>query len=90
MVTLVTVVTVRDALIALQKRKSLTDTQMAALLGCSRPYWNLIRNGKRAFPREFAIRAAGVWPELTRYLLDMAEESASPVANTPQPAAEVA
>ena len=87
MVTLVTVVTVRDALIALQQRKGLTDAEMAERLGCSRPYWNLIRHGKRAFPRDMAIRAAGAWPELTRHLLDMAEQS---VPNTAQTPAEVA
>lgn len=55
---------------------------MAQRLGCSRPYWNLIRNGKRPLTHELAVRAAGTWPELTRHLLDMAEASVMSVAHT--------
>jgi plasmid maintenance system antidote protein VapI len=66
---------VLTTLVALQEREHLTDAAMAARLGCSRTYWNLIRNGHRALPHEMAVRAAGTWPELTRHLLDMAHAS---------------
>jgi plasmid maintenance system antidote protein VapI len=72
----------KDALVTLQQRDGLTDTEMALRLGCSRPYWNMIRHGKRTFPSDMAVRAAGVWPELTRHLLDMAEDSVRSVANS--------
>lgn len=76
-----------QALTQLQRERQLSDRQMALRLGCSRPYWNLIRNGKRPITHEIAVRAAGTWPELTRHLLDMAEESVMSVANTPRTAA---
>lgn len=73
--------TMLEALIALQNRHGLTDGQMAEALGCSRPYWNLIRNGHRDLPKSLSVTAAGVWPELTRHLLDLASASVSSVAN---------
>jgi len=64
---------------------------MAERLGCSRSYWTLIRLGQRDFPTAMGIRAAGSWPELTRHLLDMAEESALSMTDRPsQPVAEPA
>lgn len=75
------------ALRNLQQRERLSDGAMARRLGCSRPYWNLIRNGKRPLTHEIAVRAAGTWPELTRHLLDMAEDSVMSVAHTPPSAA---
>lgn len=62
----------------------MTDGEMAFRLGCSRPYWNLIKNGNRPMTHDLAVKAAGAWPELTRHLLDMAEASVMTVANTPQ------
>lgn len=76
-----------QALIDLQRGRNLSDGRMAAYLGCSRPYWNLIRNGKRPITHEIAVRAAGTWPELTKHLLDMAEDSVMSVTNTPRTAA---
>lgn len=52
---------------------------MADRLGCSRAYWNLIRNGRRPLTHAMAVRAAGAWPELTRQLLDIAEASVKSV-----------
>lgn len=76
-----------QALIDLQKRQGLSDSAMAAGLQCSRPYWNLIRNGKRDLPHRLAVNAAGTWPELTRHLLDLAEESVMSRANSERNAA---
>jgi plasmid maintenance system antidote protein VapI len=60
----------------IQKRERLTDGEMAEKLGCSRPSWNLMKNGHRELRDEWAVRAAGVWPELSRDLLALAAESA--------------
>lgn len=73
----------RERLIEIQKRDGLTDGQMAERLGCSRPRWNMVKNGKRTFGEDMAVRAVGVWPELTRDLLDLAAASRpSPVVVT--------
>lgn len=76
-----------EALTELQTRQGLSDAQMAASLGCSRPYWNLIRNGRRALPHRLAVNAVGVWPELTRHLLNLAEASVLSATNTARNAA---
>ena len=88
MVTTVTVLTVKDAMVNLKRRESLSDRQMAERLGCSRSYWTLIRLGQRDFPTAMAVRAAGIWPELTRHLLDMAHDSVRPVADRPSQTAQ--
>jgi plasmid maintenance system antidote protein VapI len=62
-------------LVAIQRREGLTDGQMAARLGVSRPWWNRVKNGRLPFTDEVAVRAVGVWPELTRDLLDRAQSS---------------
>jgi hypothetical protein len=59
-------------LLEIQRREDLTDGQMAARLGISRPTWNLVKNGKRPFRDDWAVRAVGQWPELTRDLLELA------------------
>lgn len=64
-------------LVAIQRRESLTDSQMAARLGISRPTWNLVRNGHRPLRDEWAMRAAGEWPELTADLLALTRRSVS-------------
>lgn len=74
-------------LTAIQSRESLTDGQMAARLGLSRPQWNLIRNGRRPLTNAVAMRAAGAFPELTRDLLDLVADSVSTPANTEKEAA---
>lgn len=61
-----------EKLVEIQRREGLTDGQMAARLNISRSSWNLARNGRSAFRDEWAVRAAGQWPELTRDLLDLA------------------
>jgi transcriptional regulator with XRE-family HTH domain len=76
--------TMLQALMDLQKRQGLSDRAMAEGLGCSRPYWNLIRNGKRDLPHRLAVTAAGTWPELTRHLLDLAESSVTSRTDTPE------
>lgn len=63
----------------IQNREGLTDGDMAARLGISRWMWNRIRNGHKPFDDKLAVRAAGVWPELTRDLLDRASASVSVV-----------
>lgn len=77
----------REQLIAIQRREALTDGQMAARLHCSRPLWNLIKNGRRPVSDDLAVRAAGAFPELARSLLERAEHSVRPVANTGDKAA---
>ena len=74
-------------LAAIQSRESLTDGQMAARLGLSRPQWNLIRNGRRPLTHAVAVRAAGAFPELTRALIDIAADSVSTPANSSKEAA---
>lgn len=71
-----------EGLVSIQQREGLTDGQMAERLGCSRPLWNLVKNGRRPLSGDLAVRAAGVFPELTKHLLDRAEESVRSVANT--------
>jgi transcriptional regulator with XRE-family HTH domain len=66
----------------IQRRERLTDSEMADKLGCSRPTWNLIKNGRRSLDADTAVRAAGVFPELSKDLLDMAADRAVSVANT--------
>lgn len=69
-------------LAAIQRREGLSDGQMAARLGTSRPTWNRIRNGKLPLTEKVAMRATGLWPELTRDLIDRAAASVSEHANT--------
>lgn len=66
-----------DELRSIQARDGLTDTQMGARLGVSRSRWNAIRNGKQSLSDNLAIVAAGVWPELTRTLIDRAATAAT-------------
>lgn len=61
----------KDALIEIQSREGMPDRQMAAQLGISRSYWNMIRLGTKRLTPEVARTAVQVWPELTRaYLAD--------------------
>jgi len=48
---------------------------MAARLNCSRPLWNLIKNGHRPVSDDLAVRAAGAFPELSADLLARAAKS---------------
>lgn len=66
-----------NKVVEIQRREGLADGAMAARLGVSRPTWNRIRNGHLSFGDALAVRAAGVWPELTRDLLDLASASVS-------------
>lgn len=66
----------KDRLLLIQTRESLTDTAMADRLGLSRPTWNLIKNGRVRLSGEVAIRAAGAFPELADDLLELAAASA--------------
>lgn len=68
-----------DKLQAIQKRDDLSDLEMGRLLGVSRSRWNAIRNGKQPLSDNLALAAAGVWPELTRDLIDRAASVASSV-----------
>lgn len=73
-------------LILIQKRDSLSDEEMGKRLGVGRSRWNAIRNGKQPFSDNLAFAAAGVWPELTR---DLIERAASAVPSlTPAPTTE--
>lgn len=69
-------------LTAIQVREGLTDGQMATRLGLSRPTWNRVKNGRLGLTDEVAVRAAGVWPELTRDLLDRAASTVSEATHT--------
>lgn len=62
---------------AIQTRDGLTDAQMGSRLGVSRSRWNAIRNGKQSLSDNLAMVAAGVWPELTRTLIDRAASAAT-------------
>lgn len=73
-------------LAAIQRREGLNDRDMAARLGISRPTWNRVRNGRLPLTDEVAMRAAGLWPELTRDLLERAASTVSEGTNTPIPA----
>lgn len=64
-----------DKLVAIQRREDLSDTRMAELLGMSRPWWSRVKHGHLRLSEKVAVRAAGVWPELTRDLLDLAAVS---------------
>ena len=61
-----------DKLIQIQRREGLTDAAMAERLGISRSMWTLIRGGHYRLSGDASIAAAGVWPELTPALLEMA------------------
>lgn len=75
----------------IQTRDRLSDAQMGELLGVSRSRWNAIRNGKQTFSDNLALTAAGVWPELTRDLIDRAASSAPSLTNRgTKPAGEAA
>lgn len=71
-----------EKLKAIQQREKLTDGGMAEQLGISRSAWNLIRNERMALSGDVAITAAGVWPELTRDLIDRAEQAALSAADS--------
>ena len=73
-------------LVAIQTREHLTDGQMAEKIGLSRPTWNRVKNGRLALTDEVAVRAAGLWPELTRDLLDRAHATVSERTNTAEKA----
>jgi DNA-binding XRE family transcriptional regulator len=73
----------REKLIAIQRREGLTDAQMATRIGCARPTWNLIKNGRKPLHDTIAMRAAGAFPELTRDLLDLAAAVRVSVASVP-------
>lgn len=60
---------------AIQEREKLSDADFGARLGVSRSRWNAIRNGKQSLSDNLALAAAGVWPELTRELLNRAAGS---------------
>lgn len=66
-------------LVDIQKRDKLTDAQMGDRLGVGRSRWNAIRNGKQPFSDNLALAAAGVWPELTRELIERAASAAPSV-----------
>lgn len=74
---------VLDELRSIQVRDKLTDTQMGARLGVSRSRWNAIRHGKQTLSDNLALTAAGVWPELTRTLIDRAASAATVQTATP-------
>jgi hypothetical protein len=71
-----------EKLVLIQKRDALTDADMGRLLGVSRSRWNAIRHGKQTLSDNLALTAAGVWPELTRDLIDRAASSAPTVTAT--------
>lgn len=72
-----------NELLSIQTRDRLTDSQMGARLGVSRSRWNAIRNGKQTLSDNLAMVAAGVWPELTRTLLDRAASAATVQTSEP-------
>lgn len=72
-----------NELLSIQTRDKLTDEQMGARLGVSRSRWNAIRNGKQSLSDNLAMVAAGVWPELTRTLIDRAASAATTQTTAP-------
>lgn len=75
------------ALRLIQTRDKLSDQQMAERLGVSRSRWNAIKNGKQPLGDSLALVAAGVWPELTRDLIDRAASAAPSLSPNPTKAA---
>lgn len=73
-----------DKLRTIQRDQKLNDGEMAARLGISRSGWNLIRRGKMPLSDSVAVTAAGVWPSLTRDLLDRAESAAGSLTDSAQ------
>jgi hypothetical protein len=71
-----------EKLVLIQKREALTDAEMGGVLGVSRSRWNAIRHGKQTLSDNLALTAAGVWPELTRDLIDRAASAAPTVTAT--------
>lgn len=68
----------KDALIALQTREGMSDRQLAAQLGISRSYWNMIRLGSKRLTEEVKVRAVRAWPELRGAYLDDAVSALEP------------
>jgi len=51
-----------------------SDLEMAQILGCSRPYYSLLKSHKRQMSYPMAKRASVVWPEvLTLLMRDLME-----------------
>lgn len=73
-------------LTAIQRRNGWSDREMAERLGIDRSYWTHIRLGRMDLSHTLALRAAGLWPELTRDLLELAV-SVSTSTNTATEAA---
>jgi transcriptional regulator with XRE-family HTH domain len=73
---------VLDELKRIQQRDKLSDAEMGRRLGVGRSRWNAIRNGKQTLSDNLALAAAGVWPELTRDLIDRAASAASSQTQT--------
>ena len=57
-----------EALKEIQKNNGYTDQQMAAKIGCSRPYYNLIRNGNVAMGLPLRLKAIQAFPLLVTRL----------------------
>ena len=77
----------KERLLAIQTREGWSDREMAERLGCSRPLWTLIRNGKNEMSADLLMKAAGAFPELSADLLDLARDAATPRTNTGRKAA---
>jgi plasmid maintenance system antidote protein VapI len=77
-------------LAAIQRREGLTDGRMAALLNVPRSTWNRTKNGHVPLTDAMAVRAAGLWPELTRDLLERSASAVSERADSATSEARVA
>lgn len=71
----------KERLLAIQSENGWNDREMAERLGCSRPLWSLIRQGKTEVSADLAVRAAGAFPELSVDLLELARDSVTPQTN---------
>lgn len=49
---------------------SRTDSEMAALLGCTRPHWWNIKNGQRRPSYALVKRAAQAFPDICRIVVN--------------------
>lgn len=73
-----------EAIIDIQEKLQLTDTQFADKIGCRRDHWNKIKKGHRPLNDRFLMRVYRAFPESIIFLPSNAT-IASKVATTPAP-----
>lgn len=59
----------------LQKKEGLTDSGMAKKLGCTREWWNQVKNGRQPLSNRLVINAMKAFPILTIDAMKYLQES---------------